>query len=111
MEFCNNCKNYLYLKESKVDDVRKLFYICHKCDFKKECLNKKISFKIYRVNTHNTHDTHLNKYKINDVTLPTKSCKCPMCKKMNSNPYETKYINNSFQMNVICKDCHHNFFL
>jgi len=111
MEFCENCKNYLYLKETKDNGIRKLFHICRKCDFKKECLNKKVSFKTYRMINTNTNDTYLNKYKANDVTLPTKTCKCPNCKKINANAYETKYINNSFQMNVICKECHTNFFL
>jgi DNA-directed RNA polymerase subunit M/transcription elongation factor TFIIS len=111
MEFCDKCKNYLYLKETKEENTRKLFYICRKCDFKKECFNKKISFKIYRMSNNNFNDTYLNKYKANDVTLPTKVCKCPYCKKINTNSYETKYINNSFQMNIICKECYKNFFL
>lgn len=110
MDFCVNCKNYLYLKEMKIEDDRKLFFYCKKCDFKKECLNNKISFKIYR-NTDITIENHLNKFKINDNTLPKKNCKCPKCKKTNLNPYETKYFNNSFNLNIICKNCCHNFFL
>lgn len=110
MEFCGNCKNYLFLKEEKVNDNRVLFYICKKCDFKKECLKKKISFKTYK-NTDNNiiNDKHLNKYKITDPTLPSKSCKCPKCKKTNLNTYEVKYSNNSYNLNVICHGCHHNW--
>lgn len=111
MEFCDNCKNYLYLKECKHEGDRKLFYHCKKCDFQKECGNNKISFKIYKQTKNDNNDSYLNQSKVTDNTLPKKHCKCPNCKKINNNPYERKYINNSFQLNVICKKCFHNWIL
>ena len=110
MDFCHNCKNYLYLKEKIENGERKLFRICKKCDFKKECCNNRIAFKIYRQTTDTNNNNYLNKYKAFDCTLPTKLSKCPKCKKNQINPYERKYINNQYQMNIICKDCHHNWF-
>jgi len=110
MEFCENCKNYLFLKECKHEGNRALFYYCKKCDFKKECINKKISFKIYKQTEIKNNDSYMNKYKANDVTLPSRSCKCPKCKKINNNPYERKYVNNSFQLNIFCKNCFYNWF-
>jgi len=109
MEFCGNCKNYLFLKEEKTNDKRVLFYICKKCDFKKECLNKKISFKTYRNTDIVINDTYLNKYKVTDPTLPTKLSKCCKCKKTNMNTYEVKYFNNSYNLNMICKSCFHSW--
>ena len=101
MEFCGNCKNYLFLKEEKVNNERILFYICKKCDFKKECLNNKISFKTYKKTDNVINDKHLNKYKVTDPTLPTKNSKCPKCKKTNVNTYEVKYYKQSKNSRII----------
>ena len=110
MEFCESCKNYLFLKEEKVDNKRQLFYYCRGCDFKKQCVNNKISFKRYNFDSNKNDDTsYMNKYKVNDLTLPKKTCKCPKCKKTNNNVYEVKYINNCYNLNVICSYCFHNW--
>ena len=109
MEFCVTCKNYLYLKEQKVEEKRTLFYYCKKCEYKKECVNKKISFKIYKKTDNTVKDSYMNKYKVTDKTLPTKHTKCQKCKKTNDNPYEVKYSNNCYNLNVICSKCHHNW--
>ena len=111
MEFCKNCKNYLFLKECKVNGDRKLIYYCKQCDFSKDCIDNKISFKIYKKTDNLENDSYLNKFKVTDLTLPRKTTKCPKCKKTNNNVYEVKYFNNSYNLNIICKHCHHNFSL
>ena len=114
MNFCVKCNNFLYLKEINHEDKRVLFYYCKKCDYKTECKNNKISFKIYKktINNSKSNVSYLNKYKVNDLTLPRKNIKCPKCKKINNNPYERKYFNNSFQLNIICSNdkCNYNWF-
>jgi len=110
MEFCENCKNYLFLKEQKVNNHKSLYYYCKDCDFQKECINNKISFKRYKFeDTKIVDNVFMNKYKINDVTLPRKVSKCNKCKKTNNNVYEVKYLNNCYNLNIICSSCHHNF--
>ena len=114
MEFCENCKNYLFLKEQKINDKRTLYYYCKCCEFQKECDNNKISFKRYKFEEQKTDENnHMNKYKTNDMTLPRKSTKCPKCKKTNNNVYEVKYLNNCYNLNMICSNstCHHNWYL
>ena len=109
MEFCENCKNYLYFKEYLINNNRKLFFYCKKCDYKKECNLKKITFKNYKVKKKIKKDNFLNKYKIHDNTLPKKISKCKYCHKINNNPYEIVYTNNIYNMNIICINCKKNF--
>lgn len=110
MEFCNNCKNYLFLKEEKVNTQRKLYYYCKNCDFKKECLNNKILFKRYKFDEEKIEDnSYINKYKVSDITLHKKNTKCPKCKKINNNVYEVKYLNNSYNLNFVCSNCYHSW--
>lgn len=109
MDFCNNCNNYLSLKEILENDERILYYYCNKCEIKKQCLIKKISFKKYKIDNDIKNEVFLNKYKVKDKTLPQKYCKCPKCKKMNNNRYEVHYKNNSYNINIICKNCFNNF--
>lgn len=111
MEFCNNCKNYLSFKEDLIDNKRNLYYYCNKCDYKKKCNINKITFKNYKIKQKLSSDIYLNKYKVNDKTLPKKVSKCKKCNKINNNPYELKYINNLYKMNIICIKCYNNFFI
>ena len=111
MEFCEDCKNYLFLKEQKINNKRTLCYYCKGCNFQKECQNNKISFKRYKFeDKKNDENSFMNKYKTEDVTLPRKQCKCSKCKKTNNNVYEVKYLNNCYNLNVICSSCFHNFY-
>jgi DNA-directed RNA polymerase subunit M/transcription elongation factor TFIIS len=110
MEFCNKCENYLYYKEYIVNDIRKLFYYCKKCNYKKECENKQIILKTYKTKKKILKEDYLNYYKIQDKTLPRKLTKCKHCHKKNNNPYEVKYINNLYTMNLICVNCKKNFY-
>lgn len=110
MDFCDNCKNHLSVLEISENNERVLYYYCKKCNVKKQCFNNKVSFKKYKMDNNHTNDTqHINKYKAQDCTLPIKHCKCPKCKKINNNRYEVKYVNNSYNLNIICKNCHENF--
>lgn len=108
MEFCEKCENYLEYKEYIIDKKRKLYYYCEKCNYKKECNIKQITFKKYKTKKKIINDEYLNKYKIKDNTLPRKKIKCKFCHKKNNNPYEIKYINNLFAMNIICINCKKN---
>ena len=110
MKFCEDCGDYLVIKETRVGGVFKICYFCEACMKGEECLNTCVYNKVYKkekdlVN----YDTSLNKYHIQDSTLPTKTGKCTHCKKTNNNPYYVKYINNSFNIIMICKKCLKNF--
>jgi DNA-directed RNA polymerase subunit M/transcription elongation factor TFIIS len=110
MEFCNNCKNYLFLKEEKYNNQRTLFYYCKNCEFKKECLDNKILFKRYNFDDEKIEDNnYINKYKVHDITLHKKNTKCPKCNQIKKNTYEVKYLNNSYNLNFICSKCFHSW--
>ena len=102
MLFCNSCKNSMNIVEREVDNSRKLMYECNHCDVHIDCNQNKFTIKNYTL-TEKLHSN--NKIKIHDKTLPTKNSKCPHCKSKNQNPYEIKYLNNYYCINIICKNC------
>lgn len=109
LKFCEKCKNILFLKEIDIDSKRTLVYYCKKCETQCVCYKLRVEHKEYRTNT--CIDTsYLNKYKISDPTLQTKKSKCPKCKKINKNPFEVMYLNNSYKVKSICVKCHHDWF-
>ena len=104
MLFCSSCKNHMKIIERSENGTRKIIYECKKCSIIQECTKTKFMIKTY--NRKEFLDTKFNKTKVNDNTLPTKKIKCPHCSKKNTNPYEIKYINNYYCINVICKECY-----
>jgi len=110
MHFCELCNQYLGIRNELIDGKHKLFLFCKntECNYKIECQEKRMTHRIYRQNKINDK-TFLNKYKINDITLPQKSSKCPNCKKTNKNRFERKYFNNQYYINNICSCCYHNW--
>jgi DNA-directed RNA polymerase subunit M/transcription elongation factor TFIIS len=108
MEFCDNCFNFLFIKEIKENNLKKIIYYCKKCNFIKDCNNNRIMLKKYNNEKKIMNNTTINKLKTKDITLPTIKSKCNFCKKININKYEIKYYNNSYHKNIICINCYKN---
>ena len=111
MKFCKLCKNSLQLKETREDNHFQLWHVCLKCNYEEICENPCIFSKTYKKERSaiNYDASYLNKYYINDPTMPTKKTKCVHCNETDNNPYYVKYVNNSFQIIIICKACLKNF--
>ena len=120
MEFCDNCENYLSLKEIREEKEEgkedttdtnsfDIIYHCSSCDLDKPCNNYMIYRKVYKKEGISMTDAHLNTYKARDPTLPRRKSKCTKCNKIDNNPYQVKYADNSFNILSICLTCNHMF--
>lgn len=109
MNFCSHCSKRLIIREEINDNKRDVFYFCPNtdCKYKIKCSNYRITHKVYHHQLNNK--THLNKYKVKDITLPKKKTKCPNCKEKNFNRYEPKFFHNTFFINNICSVCFYNW--
>lgn len=105
MEFCDNCYNYLSIREERKEDNFDLVYKCENCNFSKKCESNVIFTKIYKQEELNINDIYLNKYHKTDKTLPSKLTTCVKCNETNNNKYEVKYCNNSFNIIIYCSSC------
>lgn len=110
MDFCNNCNNYLQIKEIKFEDKRTLYYYCKNCPFKKQCEINKISSTNYSKKKITLDKSYLNNYKKDSNILPKKISKCPGCKTKNENVYEVRYFNNSYNIYNICSKCNNGWY-
>ena len=120
MEFCDKCENYLSLKEVRnINEEEKeqkldsndfdIVYHCSSCNLEKPCNKYMIYKKVYKKEGLVMKDKHLNKYKARDPTLPRRKSKCTSCNKVDNNPYQVKYADNSFNILSICLSCNHMF--
>ena len=105
MEFCNTCSNYLHIVEDRQDGNFRLIYRCNSCNITRPCTKTIVYKKVYKNDDLNINDVYLNKYHARDKTLPTKLSTCTHCKETNTNKYEVKYCNNSFNIIVYCNNC------
>lgn len=101
MNFCKHCKNYMQIKEIDLNNQRNIYYTCTPCNYIQSTQEYNIFTKHYKQN--NKKDWILNpEFSVNDNTLPTKSTKCPDCKKINENVY---YQNYDLTITLVCKNC------
>ena len=113
MDFCINCKNFLFIKEKDEDCTgnsandnkeeleKQIIYYCLKCNYQKNVENNCIYKKIYKKSS-NLYKNH--KFLNYDVTLPRKLTTCPSCKVENDNVY---YQRNNLSIIFTCKNCSH----
>ena len=125
MNFCEDCKNMLYIKTFDKDDeldeegepksTQKLMYYCKSCGKEYEAANTKQSIYSINFNTDNIQKhTLINEYTLQDPTLPkAQGIKCPNveCKSKETKNPNIVYINyNEKEMKYIyaCLDCYTN---
>ena len=110
MNFCAECEKLMVLQEKLNEHTHKkeLYYICEGCGYK----NFKVSQPIFFNSYHNTLKSHqsfpdMNKYKVNDITLPFEISECPHCNIKSINKVEKVYSKTKYQFyfNHICSNC------
>ena len=104
MEFCQNCNNYLYIKEDP--EQKKIISYCKSCDYQKERTEYCILKKIYKKSESRPYINH--KYTNDDPTYPCIDIKCPKCKKEGHYAY---YQCTNLSIIVVCShaDCNHDW--
>ena len=125
MNFCEDCRNMLYIKtfdndeELENDDEpkknQKLMYYCKSCGREYEASDTKQSIYSINFNTDNIQKhTLINQYTLQDPTLPkAQGIKCPNadCESKTTKNTNIVYINyNEKDMKYIyaCLDCYKN---
>lgn len=115
MNFCINCKNYLFIRiktndsidsddnetEEQKDKVEEIVYRCLKCNYEKEVNDNCVYKKVYK-KYDNLYKNH--KYLNSDVTLPRKITTCNKCNIESNNVF---YQCNNLSIVSICKECNH----